>query len=81
MTKKGKIIRNDTVTISMERKDGKLKVENSRGDKWCFPKHMSERVVLSSMVFGAMFQADDFNSMMHSNYRVSITVTDLDYEE
>lgn len=81
MAKKGKIIRNDTVTISMERKNGKLMVENSRGDKWTFLKHMSERVVLASMVFGAMFHADDVNSLMHSNYRVSITVTDLDYEE
>ena len=81
MAKKGTIIRNDTVTISMERKDGKLKVENSRGDKWTFPKHMSERVALASLVFGAMFQADDVNGMMHSNYKVSITVTDLDYEE
>lgn len=81
MAKKGKIIRNDTVTISMERKNGKLMVENSRGDKWYFPKHMSERVVLASMVFGAMFHADDVNGIMHSNYRVSITVTDLDYEE
>lgn len=81
MVKKGKIIRNDTVTISMERKNGKLMVENNRGDKWSFPKHMSERVALASMVYGAMFHADDINSMMHSNYRVSITVTDLDYEE
>ena len=81
MAKKGTIIRNDTVTISMERKDGKLKVENSRGDKWTFPKHMSERVALASMVFGAMFHAYDNYSIMHSNYRVSITVTDLDYEE
>lgn len=81
MAKKGKIIRNDTVTISMERKNGKLMIENGRGDKWTFPKYVTERVALASMVFGAMFQADDFNRMMHSNYRVSITVTDLDYEE
>ena len=81
MAKNEKIIRNDTVTISMERKNGKLMVENNRGDKWNFPGHMSEKVVLASMVFGAMFHADDVNGMMHSNYRVSITVTDLDYEE
>ena len=81
MAKKGKIIRNDTVTISMERKNGKLKVENSRGDKWNFPGHMSEKVVLASMVFGAMLHADDVNSIMHNHYRVSITVTDLDYKE
>ena len=81
MAKKDKIIRNDTVTISMERKNGKLKIENSRGDKWTFPKHVSERVAIASMVFGAMFHADDVNSIMHSHYRVSITVTDLDYEE
>ena len=81
MTKNEKIIRNDTVTISMERKNGKLMVENNRGDKWNFPGHMSEKVVLASMVFGAMFHADDVNGMMHSNYKVSITVTDLDYEE
>ena len=81
MAKNEKIIRNDTVTISMERKNGKLMVKNNRGDKWNFPGHMSERVVLASMVFGAMFHADDVNSMMHSNYKVSITVTDLDYEE
>lgn len=81
MAKKEKIIRNDTVTISMERKNGKLMVENNRGDKWNFPGHMSEKVVLASMVFGAMFHADDVNSMMHDHYRVSITVTDLDYEE
>lgn len=81
MAKKGTIIRNDTVTISMERKNGKLVIENSRGDKWTFPKHVTERVALASMVFGAMFSADDINSMTHSHYRVSITVTDLDYEE
>lgn len=81
MAKKETIIRNETVTISMERKNGKLMIENSRGDKWTFPKHVSERVALASMVFGAMLYADTVDSWTHSHYRVSITVTDLDYEE
>lgn len=81
MAKKETIIRNDTVTISMERKNGKLMIENSRGDKWTFPQHVTERVALASMVFGALSYADEMTDMLHNHYRVSITVTDLDYEK
>lgn len=69
-----------SVRVSMRRKNDALYVSNDIGNEWQFPKRMSERVALASLVYGAMMGRKDEMDCYSSHYRVTIEVEILDGE-
>lgn len=67
-----------SVVVSIERKKDDLILSNGIGQVWKYPKGMSERVALASLVFGAMMGRKDELDCYSSHYRVTIEVEILD---
>ena len=77
MDKKSK---KQSVVVSMRRSKGTLYVSNGIGQEWKFPKGVSERVAIASLVFGAMMGRKDTMDCVCDHYRVTIEIEGLDEE-
>ena len=69
-----------SVVVSIERKKDALILSNGIGQVWKFPKAMSERVAIASLVFGAMMGKKDELDCFSDHYRVTIEVERLENE-
>lgn len=69
-----------SVLVSITRKKDALYVSNGIGNEWKFPKGMSERVAVASLVFGAMMGKKDELDCFCDHYRVTMEVERLDNE-
>ena len=67
-----------SVLVSIRRSKDALYVSNDKGNEWKFPKGMSERVAVASMVYGAMMGRKDEMDCFCDHYRVTIEVERLD---
>ena len=67
-----------SVIVSIERKKDALILSNGIGQVWKYPKGMSERVAVASLVFGAMMGRKDEVDCYCDHYRVTIEVARLD---
>lgn len=67
-----------SVQVSIRRSKDALYVSNDKGNEWKFPKGMSERVAVASLVFGAMMGRKDELDCFCDHYRVTIEVEILD---
>lgn len=67
-----------SVLVSIRRNKDALYVSNDKGNEWKFPKGMSERVAVASLVYGAMMGRIDQMDAYCSHYRVTIEVERLD---
>lgn len=81
-TKRGMENKNQkqSVQISFRRSKDALYVSNDKGNEWKFPKGMSERVAVASLVFGTMMGRKDELDAYCDHYRVTIEVEILDNE-
>lgn len=66
-----------SVLVSITRKKDALYVSNDKGNEWKFPKGMSERVAVASLVYGAMMGKKDEMDAYCDHYRVTIEVERL----
>lgn len=66
-----------SVLVSIRRSKDALYVCNDKGNEWKFPKGMSERVAVASMVYGAMMGRKDDLDCFCDHYRVTIEVERL----
>lgn len=69
-----------SVLVSIRRSKDALYVSNDKGNEWKFPKGMSERVAIASLVFGAMMGRKDQLDAYCDYYRVTIEVELLENE-
>lgn len=69
-----------SVVVSIERKKDALILSNGIGQVWKYPKGMSERVAVASLVFGAMMGRKDEMDFYSDHYRVTIEVEQLENE-
>ena len=69
-----------SVLVSIRRSKNALYVSNDKGNEWKFPKGMSERVAVASLVYGAMMGRKDELDCFCDHYRVTIEVEMLDSE-
>lgn len=69
-----------SVLVSIRRSKDALYVSNDKGNEWKFPKGMSERVAVASLVYGAMMGRKDELDCFCDHYRVTIEVEMLDSE-
>lgn len=67
-----------SVLVSIRRSKDALYISNDKGNEWKFPKGMSERVAVASMVYGAMMGRKDELDAYCDQYRVTIEVERLD---
>lgn len=67
-----------SVLVSIRRSKDALYVSNDKGNEWKFPKGMSERVAVASLVYGAMMGRKDEMDCFCDHYRVTIEVARLD---
>lgn len=67
-----------SVVVSIERKKDALTLSNGIGQVWKYPKGMSERVAVASLVFGAMMDRKDELDAYCDHYKVTIEVARLD---
>lgn len=67
-----------SVLVSITRKKDALYVSNGIGNEWKFPKGMSERVAVASLVYGAMMGKKDEMDAYCDHYRVTIEVERLE---
>lgn len=67
-----------SVLVSIRRSKDALYVSNDKGNEWKFPKGMSERVAVASLVYGAMMGRKDEMDCFCDHYRVTIEVERLD---
>ena len=67
-----------SVVVSIERKKNALILSNGIGQVWKFPKGMSERVAVASLVFGAMMGRIDALDTYCDHYKVTIEVERLE---
>ena len=67
-----------SVLVSIRRSKDALFVSNDKGNEWKFPKGMSERVAVASLVYGAMMGRKDELDCFCDHYRVTIEVERLD---
>jgi hypothetical protein len=67
-----------SVLVSITRKKDALYVSNDKGNEWKFPKGMSERVAVASLVYGAMMGKKDEMDAYCDHYRVTIEVERLE---
>lgn len=63
-----------SVLVSIRRSKDALYVSNDKGNEWKFPKGMSERVAVASLVYGAMMGRKDEMDCFCDHYRVTIEV-------
>ena len=70
--------RKQSVLVSMRRSKDALYVSNGIGNEWKFPKGMSERVAIASLVFGALMGRKDELDCFCDHYRVTIEVERLE---
>lgn len=71
------VIKEKTVEVKVEVKDGKVHLENNRGDSWDMPKYFSERVALASLVYGSLLHNLEDVSLYSGHYRVQMKVETL----
>lgn len=69
-----------SVLVSIERKKDALILSNGIGQVWKYPKGMSERVAVASLVFGALMGRKDEMDCFCDHYRVTIEVERLENE-
>ena len=69
-----------SVLVSIRRSKDALYVSNGKGNVWKFPKGMSERVAVASLVYGAMMGRKDEMDCFCDHYRVTIEVEQLEGE-
>lgn len=74
----GKDSLKQSVLVSIRRNKDALYVSNDKGNEWKFPKGMSERVAVASLVYGAMMGRKDQMDAYCDHYRVTIEVERLD---
>lgn len=67
-----------SVLVSIRRSEDALYVSNGIGNEWKFPKGMSERVAVASLVFGAMMGKKDEMDAYCDHYRVTMEVERLE---
>ena len=67
-----------SVVVSIERKKNALILSNGIGQVWKYPKRMSERVAVASLVFGAMMGRIDALDTYCDHYKVTIEVERLE---
>jgi hypothetical protein len=67
-----------SVLVSIRRSKDALYVSNDKGNEWKFPKGMSERVAVASLVYGAMMGRKDEMDCFCDHYRVTIEVERLE---
>ena len=67
-----------SVLVSIRRSKDALYVSNDKGNEWKFPKGMSERVAVASLVYGSMMGRKDEMDCFCDHYRVTIEVERLD---
>ena len=67
-----------SVLVSIRRSEDALYVSNGIGNEWKFPKRMSERVAVASLVYGAMMGWKDEMDAFCDHYRVTIEVERLE---
>lgn len=67
-----------SVLVSIRRSKDALYISNDKGNEWKFPKGMSERVAVASLVYGAMMGRKDEWDCFCDHYRVTIEVERLD---
>lgn len=67
-----------SVLVSIEQKKDALILSNGIGQVWKYPKGMSERVAVASLVFGAMMGRKEELDCYCDHYRVTIEVELLD---
>lgn len=70
-----------SVLVSIRRSKNALYVSNDIGNEWKFPKGMSERVAVASLVYGAMMGRKDELDCYCDHYRVTIEVEMLDKQD
>ena len=73
-----KNIQKQSVVVSIERKKDALILSNGIGQVWKYPKRMSERVAIASLVFGAMMGRKDELDVYCDHYKVTIEVERLE---
>lgn len=67
-----------SVTLSVQRKKGKLCLTNNLGQEWNLPKGFSQRLAVSALVYGALMNNLEDVEIYASKYRVSIKIEILD---
>ena len=70
-----------SVLVSIRRSKDALYVSNGIGNEWKFPEGMSERVVVASLVYGAMMGKKDEMDAYCDHYRVTMEVERLESED
>lgn len=66
-----------SVTLSIESKDGKLILKNDLGNEWIFPANLSETSAVASLVFSTLLHKKEYIESFADKYRITIEVQEL----
>lgn len=66
-----------SVTLSIESKDGKLILKNDLGNEWIFPKNISQVSAIACLVFSTILHKKDYIETFADNYRITVEVQEM----
>lgn len=66
-----------SVTVSIEEKDGKMILKNDLGNEWIFPSNVPQRSAIACLVFSTILHKKDYVETFAGNYRITVEVQEL----
>lgn len=66
-----------TVTLSIEKRHGKMILKNDLGNEWVFPANLSETSAIASLVFSSILHKKEYIESFADKYRISIEVQEM----
>lgn len=65
------------VTLSIEKRDGKMILKNDLENQWIFPSTVSEESAIATLVFSTILHKKDYIGSFADKYRISVEVQEL----
>lgn len=62
------VVKEKTIEVKVEVKDGNVHLENNLGDSWDMPHYFSERVAIASLIYGSMLRQLEEVSLYSGHY-------------
>lgn len=69
--------KNESVTISIERINGKLILKNDKGNKWIFPENVGEYSAIATLVYSTLLHQKEYIESFADNFTIKMEIQEL----
>ena len=67
-----------SITLSIERNDGKLILKNGEGQEWTFSKNVGSTSAMATLVYSTILHNNDYVEGFCSRYKISLEIQELE---